>query len=92
MYLFVPPHVPSGLFTEAEALGVALFVDEVITFVDEVLALDEVVALVDDDGGFVDVETLDEVEGGLVDVEGLSELEDPLDEHVPEPGLQPVPQ
>jgi len=71
----------------------------VLVFIDEVL-LEDVVAFNEDDSGFVevvngfvDVETLDEVDTGLVDVEDdLSALEDPLEEHVPEPGLQPVPQ
>ena len=97
--------MPSALFTKAEALGEALLVDELLIFVEVVLALVDVTLLEDvsafdedEDSlvevveGFVDVETLDEVDAGLVDVEDLSELEDPLDEHVPELGLQPVPQ
>lgn len=75
-----------------------IFVEVVVALVDVAL-LEDVVAFDEDEGGFVevvdgfvDVETLDEVDAGLVDVESLSELEDPLEEHVPEPGLQPVPQ
>jgi len=49
----------------------------VLVFIDEVL-LEDVVAFNEDDSGFV------EVVNGFVDVE--------IEEHVPEPGLQPVPQ
>ena len=63
------------------------------------LTWDEAAASVNDKSGLVeevnilvDVEALNEIEGGLVKVEDLRGLKDSLDEQVPEPGLQPIPQ